>query len=75
MTPTRRTLRRRHSILLGGSVAVLITLLATDPSQGVTTGLLVMSTAVGLLCVVGGGLRGRFASGQLHAGDLLQGLF
>lgn len=52
MTPTRRTLRRRHSILLGGSVAVLVTLLATDPARGVTTGLLVMSTAVGLLAVL-----------------------
>lgn len=44
--------RTRHTILLGGSVALLAVLLATDPDRGVTTGLLVMSIAVGLLAVL-----------------------
>jgi len=45
-------LRTRHTFLLGGSVALLAVLLATDPDKGVTTGLLVMSIAVGLLAVL-----------------------
>lgn len=45
-------IRNRHTILLGGSVALLAVLVATDPDRGVTTGLLVMSIAVGLLAVL-----------------------
>lgn len=45
-------IRTRHTVLLGGSVALLAVLVATDPDRGVTTGLLVMSIAVGLLAVL-----------------------
>lgn len=45
-------MRTRHTVLLGGSVALLVALLATDPDKGVTTGLLVMSIAVGILAVL-----------------------
>lgn len=45
-------LRTRHNVLLGGSVALLVLLLATDPARGVTTGLFVMSIASGILSVL-----------------------
>lgn len=51
-TPRRRAPRRRHSILLGGSVAVLVALLVTDPSRGVSTGLLLMSLASGIVAAL-----------------------
>lgn len=45
-------IRHRHSILLGGSVALVVLLLATDPAGGVSTGLLLMSLSSGLLAVL-----------------------
>lgn len=45
-------IRNRHSILLGGSVALVVALLATDPAGGVSTGLLMMSLGSGILAVL-----------------------
>lgn len=45
-------MRTRHTVLLGGSVALLVALLATDPDKGVTTGIMLMSLASGLLAVL-----------------------
>jgi hypothetical protein len=45
-------MRHRNIVLLGGSAVVLTALLATDPDRGITTGLLVMSIAVGLLAAL-----------------------
>jgi hypothetical protein len=45
-------MRTRHTVLLGGSVALLAALLATDPDKGVTTGIMLMSLASGLLAVL-----------------------
>lgn len=45
-------IRHRHSILLGGSVAMLVALLATDPDKGLTTAVMLMSLASGLLAVL-----------------------
>lgn len=46
------TFRTRHTVLFGGGVAVLMALLATDPDKGVTTGIMLMSLASGLLAVL-----------------------
>lgn len=45
-------IRHRHSILLGGSVALVAALLLTDPAGGVSTGLLLMSLGSGILAVL-----------------------
>lgn len=45
-------IRHRHSILLGGSVALVALLLLTDPAGGVSTGLLLMSLGSGILAVL-----------------------
>lgn len=45
-------LRHRHSILLGGTVAIVAALLLTDPAGGVSTGLLLMSLGSGILAVL-----------------------
>lgn len=45
-------MRHRHLVLTGGSAALVVLLLATDPDRGVTTGLMLMSIAVGLLAVL-----------------------
>lgn len=45
-------MRQRHLVLTGGSAAMVVLLLATDPDRGVTTGLMLMSIAVGLLAVL-----------------------
>lgn len=45
-------MRNRHLVITGGSAAMVVLLLATDPDRGVTTGLMLMSIAVGLLAVL-----------------------
>lgn len=45
-------MRTRHSVLFGGAVAALVALLATDPDRGITTGIMLMSLASGLLAVL-----------------------
>ena len=45
-------LRTRHTVLLGGSAALLAGLVMTDPNRGITTGIMLMSIAVGLLAVL-----------------------
>ena len=45
-------IRHRHSILLGGSAALVALLLLTDPAGGVSTGLLLMSLGSGILAVL-----------------------
>ena len=45
-------IRHRHSLLLGGSVALVAALLLTDPAGGVSTGLLLMSLGSGILAVL-----------------------
>lgn len=45
-------IRQRHSLLLGGSVALVVALLATDPAGGVSTGLLLLSLGSGILAVL-----------------------
>jgi hypothetical protein len=44
-------MRFRHTFLIGGSLAVLAALLLTDPDQGVTTAMLVLSLVTPLLAV------------------------
>ena len=46
-----RRLRFRHLFILGGSAAVLAALFATDPDQGITTGMLLLALVTPILAV------------------------
>lgn len=45
-------MRFRHKFITGGSIVVLLALLATDPSQGVSTGLLLLGVVTPLVAVL-----------------------
>ena len=45
-------MRFRDKFLIGGSVAVLVALFATDPDKGLSTGMQLLSIASGMLTLI-----------------------
>lgn len=47
-----KRMRFRDRFLIGGSVAVLVALFATDPDKGLSTGMMLLSIASGMLTLI-----------------------